>query len=362
MKAIKCELCGSNELKKIDGEYECQYCHTKYSVEEAKKLMIDGTVDVQINTEKQEKNYEKLAERAYKDEQYKQAYDYYKKLLELDSDNWEYVYKTGICSAWQSTLTDFRIDEAIIAAKNAFKLVKDNNIEIEDMEEFTYKIAIEINNLNAKYVKIAQDNLMKHSGDLNTINSYLSQIEKCIACEEYVKGIIKPYIKENRSKKLYIIVMENLVVYYVEMCAIRQYVAGVSQYGDIYSKIWITNESRNVFLKKYDECVAELKGFNPEYEPLKIQRKAGGCYVATCVYGSYDCPNVWVLRRFRDNYLNNRIWGRAFIKVYYAVSPKIVKAVGKTKWFNCINKKILDKFVAKLKEKGYQDSKYDDIY
>ena len=28
-----------------------------------------------------------------------------------------------------------------------------------------------------------------------------------------------------------------------------------------------------------------------------------GCYVATCVYGSYDCPQVWTLRRFRDNTL-----------------------------------------------------------
>ena len=28
-----------------------------------------------------------------------------------------------------------------------------------------------------------------------------------------------------------------------------------------------------------------------------------GCYVATSVYGSYDCPEVWTLRRFRDEVL-----------------------------------------------------------
>ena len=27
---------------------------------------------------------------------------------------------------------------------------------------------------------------------------------------------------------------------------------------------------------------------------------SGGCYVATAVYGSYDCPEVWTLRRYRD--------------------------------------------------------------
>lgn len=29
-----------------------------------------------------------------------------------------------------------------------------------------------------------------------------------------------------------------------------------------------------------------------------------GCYIATCVYGSYDCPQVWILRRFRDDILD----------------------------------------------------------
>ena len=31
--------------------------------------------------------------------------------------------------------------------------------------------------------------------------------------------------------------------------------------------------------------------------------KTGGCYVATAVYGSYDCPQVWTLRRYRDDIL-----------------------------------------------------------
>lgn len=69
MKAIKCELCGSNEFKKINGEYECQYCHTKYTVEEAKKMMIEGVVDVKVDTSDKQRNYEKLAERAFADQQ-----------------------------------------------------------------------------------------------------------------------------------------------------------------------------------------------------------------------------------------------------------------------------------------------------
>lgn len=47
MKQLTCELCGGTDLVKQDGVFVCQNCGTKYTVEEAKKMMIEGTVDVQ---------------------------------------------------------------------------------------------------------------------------------------------------------------------------------------------------------------------------------------------------------------------------------------------------------------------------
>lgn len=47
MKQLTCEMCGSTDLVKQDSFFVCQTCGTKYSVEEAKKMMIEGTVDVQ---------------------------------------------------------------------------------------------------------------------------------------------------------------------------------------------------------------------------------------------------------------------------------------------------------------------------
>lgn len=46
MKKICCELCGSNDFVKDGGMFVCQSCGTKYTLEEAKKLMIEGTVEV----------------------------------------------------------------------------------------------------------------------------------------------------------------------------------------------------------------------------------------------------------------------------------------------------------------------------
>ncbi len=48
MKPLTCEMCGSTNLLKQDGVFVCQSCGTKYSVEEAKKMMVEGTVAVEV--------------------------------------------------------------------------------------------------------------------------------------------------------------------------------------------------------------------------------------------------------------------------------------------------------------------------
>lgn len=85
-----------------------------------------------------------------------------------------------------------------------------------------------------------------------------------------------------------------------------------------------------------------------------------GCYIATCVYGSYDCPEVWTLRRFRDFKLRKNLIGRWFIRLYYAVSPTLVKWFGNTLWFNRFWKAFLESFVGHLRKKGYADTPYRD--
>lgn len=85
-----------------------------------------------------------------------------------------------------------------------------------------------------------------------------------------------------------------------------------------------------------------------------------GCYIATCIYGSYDCPEVWVLRRFRDSVLAKTLPGRAFIRTYYAISPGLVRMFGAKSWFRIPWKRFLDKMVLTLREKGISDKPYQD--
>lgn len=85
-----------------------------------------------------------------------------------------------------------------------------------------------------------------------------------------------------------------------------------------------------------------------------------GCYIATCVYGSYDCPEVWTLRRFRDFTLAESVLGRAFIKCYYAVSPTVVRWFGESTWFRASWRWVLDKMIRKLRAQGVENTPYRD--
>lgn len=82
---------------------------------------------------------------------------------------------------------------------------------------------------------------------------------------------------------------------------------------------------------------------------------SSGCYIATCVYGSYDCPQVWTLRRFRDNTLSASRPGRAFIKAYYLISPTLVRIFGNSIIFKKVFRYILNKLINKLIKSGVSD-------
>lgn len=137
---------------------------------------------------------------------------------------------------------------------------------------------------------------------------------------------------------------------------------------------------RDDYVNEFDSIVKRVRAINPSYVPPQRPSKyaintpsqsssssytsssssSGGCYVATCVYGSYDCPQVWTLRRYRDEILSNNFFGRAFIRLYYATSPTLVKWFGHTDWFKALWKSKLDSMVSKLQSEGVEDTPYED--
>lgn len=139
---------------------------------------------------------------------------------------------------------------------------------------------------------------------------------------------------------------------------------------------FIDKNGRLVIPYQFNETYIFQDGFATIDEPIRNASRSsssgsrpttssssnGGCYIATAVYGSYDCPEVWTLRRYRDNTLDRTLFGRLFIQLYYLVSPSMVKWFGRSMWFKSILRKPLDRFVNHLLSEGIENTPYTDKY
>lgn len=107
-----------------------------------------------------------------------------------------------------------------------------------------------------------------------------------------------------------------------------------------------------VLPRPYQAMKADLQGggtSRPASAPQPTsQKSSGGCYVATAVYGSYEAPEVMVLRKFRDERLQRTVLGRNFIAVYYAVSPSLAQHLPKYRNLSLWIRRLLDSIVDRL--------------
>ena len=120
MKAIVCELCGSNDILKQGDFFVCQHCGTKYTVEEAKKLI--GTV--KIDKSEEAKKALVLARRARENDNAENAQKFYGIVMQEAPDNWEASFFYSYYQATQSTMANISV------AANTFKNGLDSNLQL----------------------------------------------------------------------------------------------------------------------------------------------------------------------------------------------------------------------------------------
>lgn len=301
MKQLTCEMCGSTDLMKQDGVFVCQSCGCKYSVEEAKRMMIEGTVDVQgtvkVDNSAFVQKYLANARRAYEKEDWEEVEKYYNMVEQNAPNNMEAVFFSAFGKAMLS-LTD----SDYYKRQQKFTVLNKSISVINDYYEVTDE------NKEAVLTKIS-DAIIKM---FSVTYVYNTQAGAAVGGNQWQKNIL------NGTKDAFITELKQIA----------------EKHDDAYIQ----------------ELITKMNGL----------QTAGGCYVATAVYGSYDCPQVWTLRRFRDYTLAETWYGRAFIRTYYAISPTLVKWFGHTEWFKKMWKGKLDRMVANLNAEGVEDTPYED--
>ena len=242
----------------------------------------------------------------------------------------------------------------------------ENNMPKEE-HKISEKNQIQLEYNTAQKIFGQAKQFLAHNGDASSdyVQSSLEEIYDKFIVAELLAGYDIPDENNSNNFKSYhikkLILKAQIIDYYLKA---KIYPNGREMYlyqgSSRISKIYELEEI-------YDRIREKQPNYNPPILPTKESVQSttqsgatGGCYVATCVYGSYDCSQVWTLRRYRDDILASSWYGRAFIRAYYAVSPTLVKWFGGTDWFKKIFKAKLDKMVSDLQDKGVENTPYVD--
>lgn len=138
MGALTCDICGGR-LKIGKGKIAiCENCGMEHSVERVREKIQEVKGTVHVDSAHLIENFLSMAQDAFSTENYAEAENYCNKVLENDSLHVEALFLKGKAVGWQSSLSNFRFNEAAKCFANAIisigndDLKKSLNDEIQD--------------------------------------------------------------------------------------------------------------------------------------------------------------------------------------------------------------------------------------
>jgi len=286
-----------------------------------------------------------LARRAREGSDSINAKKYYDQILDKDPGNWEAIFYSVYYEASECKIRD--ISSAANSVANCmfstFSAIADLESE-EEQDEALNTVTVSAMLIATMFVNGA----VNHYNQFSTANGAFSEcVNRVVAANGIYNEIESCFKKVFPNKKTKLAAQQKL------------HASFLSTNRKWFNNTYLTNT--------FTRLGNEIRTVDPAYQAPTVTATTTatgsggcGCYVATAVYGSYDCPQVWTLRRYRDFTLAQTWYGRAFIRTYYAISPTLVKWFGKTKWFKNMWKPTLDKMVTKLQKRGFESTPYND--
>lgn len=201
-------------------------------------------------------NLMKIGKREFDNGNKKEAYSYFKRVVEQDCDNWEANYMKGLCLLWLANLKDgnqsFNI--AINTIKNSIKLLdknennsKQRNIIAKNIDKYAYayqETCIECFNNIANRSK-------------GNIEVAFKQLDEVIRLEKFA---ISLYVGE--MQKSY----KNTLNDYK-----KRIVFCLSEKSKVFDtndgKVYLTDTEREKSLNEYNKYVEEIKNIDKKYTP-----------------------------------------------------------------------------------------------
>jgi hypothetical protein len=196
-------------------------------------------------------------------------------------------------------------------------------IKIKDLED-------KINEILDDYVNVKSEKL-RNGGIPESIYDLVEECQKYLLEIKEIGGVTNP-IYVNLSSRVVLFssgVVSDWTVSMFQHISIP--ISGMRLGNNfievcdvVFKKISEVDVNENT-KRKHNEAI-----YNFELLKLKLSiynKPKSGCFIATAVYNDYNHSNVILLRKFRDEYLSQKVWGIKFISKYYIYSPRFAKVI-----------------------------------
>jgi hypothetical protein len=243
-----------------------------------------------------------------------EAMNYFNRVLEADPTNSEAWIGKGKAAGWQTTLSNIRVSEMLVAFNHAIATA---NSETKDST--LQSVTHEANHLIVTIYKMARDHMLEYVSLQNSWPIYVGQMGQMVDA----LATVNEWNPADRTT------LENIV----HLC--KDNIEGVSyrdQFNNNAPNAWTLSPEYEALLKlKLEDATAKLRAVDPDYAPPAIEKKkTDDCFVITATMGDPSHPDVRFLQAFRDEWLRERGWGASLITLYYRNGPSVAAFIAKS--------------------------------
>lgn len=279
MNQLICEMCQSTDLIKQNGVFVCQNCGTKYSVEDARKMMNGSSAAVVPETTVNKSNIElttlySLARRARSNNDIEGAANYYEQIIVKDPDSWEANFYAVLFRAKNCKIASIASSAALITnnEKSTLELIKENVAPNEQL-----KIVSDIfNDINSTALMLltATENTFTDTG-ASIMGNYTGELETRAAAifgmlERYAKLVIDTFGDD--AKSIALECDKALLDHYkqfADYCKQMYKIASSAALSDMWRRsqyVGNLSEIRDKYYSKYNAQLEKIKRYDHNYQ------------------------------------------------------------------------------------------------
>lgn len=274
MAELLCDICGGKISMGSGGIAVCDSCGIEYKKERIHEKVQEIKGTVRVDNSHMIDNWMQMGNAAAEAGNHKESYDYFTKVIEVDSENWRAIYEKGKAGAWQSTLCNLRTAEIYQGITTSLDIINRLNLSVDEVIGLKNEFAVALFNFNNAITDLMEQNLTdifdkyfdSHWNQMwNTRQRYLTNVNQL---EDALTLIID--LEDDLSKNNVIEFKKRMCSDLINACASIQYWTNYSESSLGYFGFSIPEKKQ--YLDKFWSLVDDIRIVETDFATTKYNQ------------------------------------------------------------------------------------------